>query len=104
MESDRLKQIRAMLEKQPDDPFLLYGLAMEYKKAGRADDAIAGFDRVIAIDPGYCYAYYQKGLVLEDQGNLNAARAVYKEGIEQARRKADEHARSELEAALSLLG
>lgn len=104
MSTNRIEKLREMLEKQPDDPFLLYGLAMEWKKAGDYKQALEGFDRVIEKDPGYCYAYYQKGLILEDQGELDHARAAYNQGIEAAKAKGDDHARSELEAALSLLG
>ena len=44
--------------------FLVYGLALEHKKAGNASEAISLLDRVVALDPGYCYAYHQKGLDL----------------------------------------
>ncbi len=104
MSNERMQKLREMLEKQPDDPFLLYGIAMEHKKAGQAREAIEHFDRVIALDPGYCYAYYQKGLVLEEAGDINAARSAYKQGIAIAAEKGDAHARSELQAALDLLG
>ena len=104
MTNDRIDKLRKMLEDQPDDTFLLYGLAMEWKKAGDHKQALEGFDRVIQQNSAYCYAYYQKGLVLEDQGDLNAAKTAYEQGIEAARKSGDDHARSELEAALSLLG
>lgn len=104
MTNDRIEKLQQMLEKQPDDTFLLYGLALEWKKSGDHKQALEGLDRVIQLDPGYCYAYYQKGLVLEDQGELNAARTAYEQGIAAANQKGDDHARSELEAALSLLG
>lgn len=103
MENERINKLREMLQTQPDDTFLLYGLAMEWKKAGDYSQALEEFDRVIALDPGYCYAYYQKGLVYEEQGALNQARTSYQQGIEAAMKKGDAHARSELEAALSLL-
>jgi Flp pilus assembly protein TadD len=104
MPSERLRKLQEMLQKQPDDAFLLYGIAMEYKKAGQMKEALAQLDRVIAVDPGYCYAYYQKGLVLEETGDINAARNAYRTGIEMAGQKGDAHARSELQAALDLLG
>jgi tetratricopeptide (TPR) repeat protein len=104
MSTERLQKLQEMLQKQPDDPFLLYGIAMEYKKAGQTAEALAKFDRVLAVDPGYCYAYYQKGLVLEETGDINAARKTYQQGIDIAGQKGDAHARSELQAALDLLG
>ena len=101
--SERMRKLQAMLQKQPDDTFLLYGLAMEYKKAGEAAKAIEHFDRVLALDPGYCYAYHQKGLVYESAGDADAARRAYRAGIEAATRKGDLHARDEITAALEMI-
>jgi tetratricopeptide (TPR) repeat protein len=101
---DRLPQLQRMLQTSPDDPFLLYGIGMEHKKAGDAARAVEYFDRTIAADPGYCYAYYQRGQVRETAGDEEGARRSYREGIEAAAKKGDAHARGELEAALELLG
>ena len=67
------------------------------------DDAIAFLDQVIALDPGYCYAYHQKGLAYESSGNMEAAKAAYVAGIESAKKKGDAHAQGEIEAALSMI-
>ena len=99
-----MRQLQQMLDRQPDDPFLLYGLAMEHKKEGDAAAALEYLRRVTQKDPNYCYAYYQRGLVHESQGDPEAARKSYREGIEAADRAGDAHARSELEAALDMLG
>ena len=99
----RLQNLRRMLERSPNDTFLLYGLALEFKKANDPSQAIANLDRVIQIDPGYCYAYFQRGQVYESIGDLDAARQSYREGIAAARNKGDEHARSELEGALGMI-
>ena len=93
-----------MLEKSPSDPFLLYGIAMEHKKAGDNVRALEFLDRTIATDPGYCYAYYQQGQVREMAGDEPGARQAYHAGIVAATRKGDAHARGEIEGALELLG
>ncbi len=72
--SDRMKQLLTMLEREPDDAFLLYGLAMENKKAGNSAEALALLDRVTAVDPGYCYAYHQKGLLHESLDDVQSGR------------------------------
>lgn len=102
--SDRMRQLLVMLEREPNDAFLLYGLALENKKAGNSTEALALLDRVTAVDPGYCYAYHQKGLIHESIDDVHSARAAYRAGIEAARKKGDEHARQEIEAALMMLG
>ena len=101
--SDRLRQLQQMLEKSPQDTFLLYGIAMEHKKAGDVGPALEYFDRVIQLDPGYCYAYHQRGLLHESVGGAEAAKRSYREGVEAARRKGDAHAQGEIEAALSMV-
>ena len=98
-----MQQLRWLLEKTPRDPFLVYGVAMEFKKVGDASRAIEHFDRTIEIDPGYAYAYYQKGQVQESTGDNEAAKRTYREGIEAAKKKGDAHAVGEIEAALSML-
>jgi len=99
----RMQQLLRMLEGAPGDAFLLYGIALEYKKTNDIDNAIEYLDRALRADPGYCYAYFQKGQVLESRGNLEAARRVYREGVDAATRKGDEHARSEIEGALGMI-
>src|SRR3954471_6091713 len=94
---DRLAQLQKMLEKTPDDPFLLYGIAMEHKKSGDAARAIEFFDQTVRFDPAYCYAYYQRGQVLESLGREDEAKSTYRAGIEAAAKKGDAHARGELE-------
>ncbi len=99
----RMQQLLKMLEREPNDTFLLYGLALEHKKAGDAAEALTLLDRVTTLDPGYCYAYHQKGLINESQDDLEAARRAYRAGIDAARTKGDEHARQEIEAALMMI-
>lgn len=92
-----------MLEKTPGDAFLLYGAALEYKKQQKRAEALAYLDRAIAADAGFCYAYYQKGQVLEEAGDTAAAANAYREGIAAAKRVNDPKALGELDQALSIL-
>jgi tetratricopeptide (TPR) repeat protein len=101
--ADRLAKLLAMLDRQPGDPFTLYAVALEHKKAGRRDEALAFLDRTIQFDPGYCYAYFQKGVVLEDQGDVEGAKSAYRAGIVAAKAKGDAHALSELEGNLQMI-
>ena len=99
----RMRQLLQMLERQPDDPFLLYGLAMEHKKADEPARALEYFEKVLRRDPNYCYAYYQRAQVHESLGDIDAARRSLREGLDAADRSGDAHARQEIEAALALL-
>lgn len=102
--NDRLEKILAMLQRTPADPFLLYAAGMEYKKAGDHVRAIDQFQKTLAADPKYCYAYYQMGQTYELAGNESFARQAYKDGIAAAQMVGDAHAQSELQAALDMIG
>jgi tetratricopeptide (TPR) repeat protein len=101
--SERMQQLQRMLERTPNDPFLLYGVALEFKKAKDPQQALAYLNKTIEVDPGYCYAYFQQGQVYETLGDISAAKKSYLEGIDAAGKKGDAHARSELEGALSMI-
>jgi predicted TPR repeat methyltransferase len=88
-----------MLAKSPDDPFLLYALAMECRKTDAAQ-ALKLLERVIQLDPAQCYAYLQTGQIHESAGDAAAAVAAYRRGISAAEKFGDRHARDEISAAL----
>ena len=103
MAKSRKEQIEEMLADEPNDPFLRYGLAMEYKNAGDLESAMREFQTLMDANPDYCATYFHAGQTLERIGRAEEARAVYEKGIEVTTRKGDEHARSELQGALDLL-
>ncbi len=101
--SDRLEALKTMVQQDPKNSLVRYGLAMEYGRAGQLEQAIAEYRALIEVNPEYCYAYFHGGQALEKLGRLEEARALYRDGIEAAHRSGDEHARSELQGALDLL-
>jgi len=103
MAGTRLDTLKEMVAQNPNDSFLRYGLAMEYKNAGALEDAARAFQELMAVNPEYAAAYFHRGQVLERMGRIEDAREVYREGIEVTTRKGDLHARSEIQAALDLL-
>ena len=74
---------------------------MEYVKAGELDHAVTEFEAVLATDPRYGAAYFHGGQTLEKLGRLDDARDYYRRGLGAT---GDPHARSELQAALDILG
>lgn len=101
--ASRLDMLIDFANKQPNDPFPQYGLAIEYKNLGRLDDAARTFAELIARHPEYTAAYLHAGNVLLSLGRRDDARATYEAGIVACRKKGDAHALSELEAALGAL-
>jgi len=100
----RIEQYRAFLEKDPGNSFARYVIAQEYLKLERLAEAVEAFRDLITRDPDYVPAYYHGGKTLERAGDPEAARGLYRQGIEAASRKGDSHGRAELEEALGALG
>jgi tetratricopeptide (TPR) repeat protein len=104
MSAARLESLKLMVEQNPGDSFLRYGLAMEYRNSGDLERAAGEFRALLAANPDYTSAYYQGGQTLERLGRPEEAREMYREGVAATTRKGDQHARSEMQAALDLLG
>jgi tetratricopeptide (TPR) repeat protein len=104
MTTNRLELIAEMLEKNPDDTFLNYAAALEYKKDNAPKKAIAIFKKIIANDPNYLATYYQLGKLLEEEDKTAEAIDVYRKGHELATAKNDVKAVGELSEALLILG
>ena len=98
--TDRLTQLKALLEKDPADPFCLYSIAFEYAKRGDTASAIAYFDRTIDADADYCYAYYHKAKVQKAMGDAQGALATLRKGMQQAQTTGDAKAVAEITTLL----
>jgi len=101
LEPSRIEIFQQMLAQNPSHTFARYGLAMEYVKSGDLARAADEFDALLKADPSYSAAYFHGGQTLEKLGRLDEARGYYRRGIVATR---DAHARSELQAALDILG
>jgi len=96
--------LKNMVAQNPQDNFARYGLAMEYGNTGNLEQAAEEYRALLAVNPNYSAAYYHGGQTLQKLGRAEDARALYREGIEATTRIGDLHARSEIQAALDLLG
>jgi len=99
----RIEAIKKIVEQQPNDPFARYGLAMEYKNAGRAEEAHAAFAELESRHPDYVAQYLMHGNLLASMQRLDDAREVYERGLLAARKKGDGHAAGELQGAIDNL-
>ncbi len=95
-----LDQIQSLLAREPDDAFLNFALAMELARQQRTDDAVAQFDRVIALNTHYTPAHFQKGRTLLNAGRLDDARSALQTGIERALAIGESHAADEMRELL----
>jgi tetratricopeptide (TPR) repeat protein len=101
--SSRLDKLRKMLVAEPGDAFCLYAIAQEHARLGDANEAIAWFDRTIAVDPTHAYARFHKAKVLEGLGRIPEAIECLREGLAAAESARDGKAASELAGALASL-
>ncbi len=100
----RLEAFRKLVERNPDDPFARYSVAMGLRGAGRPAEALEAFAELSRRNPDYVPTYLMWGQVLEAQGRPDEAGRVYDRGAEVARRTGNDHALSELVQAREALG
>lgn len=99
MSVDRLAQLKAYYEEDPDDPFTRFALAQEYLKEGDTDRALAFFEELVETDPDYVGTYYHLGKLYEQLERRDEALEIYEQGIEVAREQGETKALSELQDA-----
>lgn len=100
---DRLATLLTMAREKPDDPFLIFALALEYKTSGNQAESRVYFDRLVCEFPDYVATYYQYGKMKEENGNFKEAVDLYRKGIEKARAKSDEKTARELQQAIDMM-
>ena len=95
----------AMLEKLTAsgqvDSFAYYGLAMEYRKEGRVDDALRAFNDLKSRDAQYLPMYLMAGQTLREAGRSAEAISWLTQGIAIATEKHDTKTLGELESELA---
>ena len=101
--SERVEQIRSMLEANPEDVFLHYSLAREYASAKRFDEAVVEFRKCIELDEQYLPAYVETGKALRSVGRLDEARETFATGMELAVSLSEKHMRDYIQQQLDAL-
>ncbi len=100
----RKQQLIEMLEDYPDDGELRYFLAMDYVSNDDSAAALYEFNQLLERAPEYVPAYLQHGQLLAKLDREDEAKAVFRAGIDVARRVGDGHAAGEMEGFLEGLG
>lgn len=102
--SDRIEALRGMLAQDPNNSFVRYAFAQALAGDGKLQDAVNAYKELITANPDYVAAYFHGGQTLEKMGMIEEARSIYERGIEACQRTGDMHTRSELQAALDIVG
>lgn len=98
MVHDRLQQLLDYHLKEPHDPFIVYGIALEYLKSDKKVSA-SYFDKLLQEHPDYLPTYYHAALLFQDLEQIEKSANLFKKGIALATKKNDQHALRELSNA-----
>ena len=101
MSQSRIDAFRSLLEEQPDEAVVWYGLANEYIKLENWNDAAEALQNVIRCNPDYTAAYQMLGSAFQSQGNTGEARRIWTEGIAIATKMGAWNARGHMERLLT---
>lgn len=99
----RRAQLEELLREFPDDPEILYGLAMESMSDGLFQQGIGELGRLVSGHPRHVPSYLQLGQALVREGMEEQAAEVYRSGILIAREAGSHAAADEMARFLDLL-
>jgi hypothetical protein len=102
--TSRREQLEAMLREDPNDDFLRYALALEFRKASDHEASIEALRVLTVQKEPYVPAFFMAGQQLVELDRIVEARAFLRDGIEEARKQGDGHAAAEMSELLSSLG
>jgi len=97
------QQIQKLLTLEPNDPFMLYALAIDHAKEGEHESAVEFFNKTIAADPDYVYAYYHQARSFESLDRTEKAKSTLDTGLEAAKRVNDAKGISEITSYRTML-
>jgi cytochrome c-type biogenesis protein CcmH/NrfG len=100
---DRVAMLAEVLSQNPNDAFARYGLGMEYSKAGKVEQALEEFGKLLATHPDYTAGYFMAAQTMARAEQKEQAKMMLMDGIAAAKRTGNSHAQSEMEAMLAEL-
>jgi predicted Zn-dependent protease len=89
METSRTDMFRKLLERDPENPMVLYSLGNELFKEEKYSEAREYLSRAVRNKPDYSVAHRTLGRTLYELGEDAEARRVFAEGREVAERNGD---------------
>ena len=101
MNTTRLEQLFAFLKEEPNEPFNIYAIAMEYLK-GSPQKALEYFEILLNAHESYVPTYYHAANLYTQLGKLEKAKATYEKGLAISLQQGNRHAYRELQNAYNL--
>lgn len=84
MTNPRIAALRKMMERNPNDARMRFGLALEYEKAERWEDVAQELRAYLELTQDEGNAWGRLGNALRNLGHEDEARDAYRKGIEVA--------------------
>jgi tetratricopeptide (TPR) repeat protein len=101
--SERLEQLKSILEQDPHNTLARYAAGMEYSSAGQTDSALQEFRTLLEADANYANAFFMGAQALQHAGRTDEAIQWLRDGIACAQRVKNSHAESEMQSLLDEL-
>ena len=99
-ESPRITALRAMLEKNPADARIRFGLASEYEKLEQWDSVVEELQQYLLMSEDQGNAWGRLGNALKKAGRETEARVAYQTGIAAAHKHGHPGMAAEFEETL----
>ncbi len=103
MSNSKIETLKALVEKNPDNPLGRYGLANEYLKLEIYEDAIEQIEAYLKLKDDQGAVYRMLGEALLKLGRKEEAKEAYRKGIEAANRHGHPGMAQEFEETLELI-
>jgi len=103
MSNSKIENLKALVEKNPDNPLGRYGLANEYLKLEMYEEAIEQIEAYLKLKDDQGAVYRMLGEALLKLGRKEDAKEAYKKGIEAAHRHGHPGMAAEFEETLELI-
>ena len=98
MNNERIQQLIRFVQEEPNDPFNIYALAMEYL-VGEPRQARVYFDQLLSEYPDYLPTYYHAAVLYADLDERDRAAELYEQGIKLAQVQQNQKTLLELQRA-----
>jgi Tfp pilus assembly protein PilF len=98
MNNERIQQLLQFIQNEPDEPFNVYALAMEYLSTNPAQ-AQHYFEKLLNEHPQYLPTYYHAAQLYANIGDRTKASMYYDFGMQLARQQNNQKTFDELQRA-----
>ncbi|MDX1591955.1 MAG: hypothetical protein R3283_08330 [Balneolaceae bacterium] len=99
----KIKQLAVYVQKNPNDSFSKFALALELMKRNEVSKSRVLFESILKQDPDYLGVYYHLGRLYEILDQKDQALSLYRKGVELARSQNNQRTETELKDAIELL-